>query len=161
MNHLHFAIVVSVFAGNVLSKECNCGQLCKQFQGKQIGESCFYIAGVNPLHGTQFLVGSQKHENVIVDSLLGGNTSSAKLFISTKLSYRLLRFKNMCYGSNCTETVYSAECICKLNFFENILQHLNKLFYEHTEIFWCIIVVLLIFLLLCVIKCFCCCNNNI
>lgn len=154
--HGLLAVVLIFSVGTVLGKECDCGRLCEQFKGKEVDKTCYYIAEINVYHGTQFLVGSDHDESIIVDTLLTDNSTTDELFIATKSSYILNRFHGRCFGRNCRKTVYESQCECTLNFFEKILSSFSQFYHQYTEIFWSIVTVVVVFLIICFLKCFIC-----
>lgn len=152
----HFAVVLIFLVGTVIGKECDCGRLCQQFKGIEVDKTCYYIAEINVHHGTQFLVGSDHDESIIVDTLLTDNSTTNELLIATKMSYIPNRFHGRCTGRKCKMTVYESKCECKLNFFEKILSSLSQFYHQYTEIFWSISTVVVVFLIICILKCVMC-----
>lgn len=149
-------IVFVIFVGNVVAKECNCGLLCRQFNGVTVDNNCYYIAAITEIHGEQFIVGSSEDETKALDTLTHYKLNNETLLISTKSSYRLKRYHKGCFSNNCTVTIYRSNCKCTLTVVDNMLSSFNHVYTNYAEIFWSIVTVIIVVSIICILKCFLC-----
>ena len=154
-------ILLSIFcfASAILAKNCNCGSNCQHFKGKLVDDKCYYVAGMSPANGLQFLVSNLDEENLVIKNIFNGVTTSKNVKLGTQNSYVLQRFVSSCLASNCTKTIYQSKCQCKLNAFETFWSYVKDFYKNYNGIFWGIIAATAVIIALIILRCIVCYKN--